>query len=476
MSNYLLLNMPNPPNRNIYRAFAGGFGTLGLSSKDDMLFPIYLLYASSAMEYFGLDYNAIDAQALNYDSKKVIELVNKDPPDVLIALPSLPALKDDLRLLSEIKEVRPEILIIALGTVCNVLTEEILRSSRVDLVVKGYYPYYKVVAGIVENLENGKAHDKIPTAAYWHNNEIINNPLSPYKEELDRLDLKAYHKLPVKKYVTRFLDSSGSWIECIPILTGVGCSYGCIYCPYPLGYGRSMVNKSNEKVIEEIEFIVDNFDVNGFVFREQTFTYDKKRVYDLCDRIIEKKLEINWLIETRIDLVDERLLKKMREAGCFRIHYGVETGDEKILRTQGKPGSSLKQHRKAFSDSKKAGIYTHAHMMIGFQEDDEETIEKSIKLLREINPDRVNINMVTPYPGTKLYEIAKREGLILTNDWSRYTSYDPIMRTKALGPEELIKARKKMKREFIKFKILKDPTFRAEFLRSLPGKIISHLS
>jgi radical SAM superfamily enzyme YgiQ (UPF0313 family) len=332
------------------------------------------------------------------------------------------------------------------------------------------------VTGIIGKLKNKKAYGKIPTAAYWHNGEIINNPLSQYKEELDRLDLKTYYRLPAKKYVSKFLDSSGSWIECIPILTGIGCSYGCIYCPYPLGYGRSMVKKSNEKVIEEIEFIVDNFNINGFVFREQTFTYDKKRVYDLCDRIIEKKLEINWLIETRVDLVDERLLRRMKEAGCFRIHYGVETGDEEILKTHGKPGASLKQHKKTFSDSKKAGIYAHAHMMIGFPRDNEETIEKSIKLLREINPDRVNINMVTPYPGTKLYEIAKREGLILTDDWSRYTSYDPIMRTKALEPEALIKARKKMKKEFIKFKILKDPRFRAEFLRSLPRKIISRLS
>ncbi len=134
MVRYFLLNLPNPSGRNIYRAFAGGFGTLGSASKDDVLFPIFLLYGCSTMQDFKRKYKVMDAQALNYTPGQVVEAIKRDSPDVLITWPSLPSLKDDIKLLTGLKKVSPQTLIIALGTPANVLTQEVLKGA--DMVIK----------------------------------------------------------------------------------------------------------------------------------------------------------------------------------------------------------------------------------------------------------------------------------------------------------------------------------------------------
>jgi len=465
MSDYFLLNPPNPPGRNIYRAFAGGFGTLGGASEDDILIPQYLVYAASALKNKGIEYEVLDAQGLNRSGQELLSEIEKSSPDVLIAWMSLPSLVHDLEVLNGIKKALPDTLVMAYGTVCKAIPEEILETSRIDALINGTYPYYTSISNITSSL-NEDLHN-IPGLIFKENGKIVRTPEPNEKENLDALNLDVYRRLPVKKYTTEFLDRYYRKVSCIPILTGVGCPYDCIYCPYPLGYGSKIISKSNEKILEEIEFLIENYGISGFVFREQAFTFNRNRVLDFCSEVIRRGLEIDWLFETRVDLVDPQLLKRMKEAGCFRIHYGVETGDEKILEKIGKPRMNKEKIKKAFCVTKQAGIFAQAHMMIGFPDENWDTIERSIKLLKDINPDSVNINIVTPYPKTELYDHILQAGLLTSEDWSIYTSYEPVIRTKYLNGEDLKRARKKMKVEFYKSMIKRDPRFGIFFLKKL---------
>jgi radical SAM superfamily enzyme YgiQ (UPF0313 family) len=474
MANYFFLNLPSPPGRNIYRAFAGGFGTLGGSSKDDVLFPLFLLYAVSAAEELKVEFKVLDAQAEGQSLNQVIDAVKNHVPDVLIAWPSLPSLEWDINTLKEIKKASPKTLVIGLGTSANVLSREVL--GAVDLIVKGFYPYYHVILEIIQTLEDKGLAEidsliSLNGAIHVNGGKTVENDFSSYSEEIDRLNLDAYHKLPVKKYTAQFLDKSYNYIDCIPILTGVGCPYGCAYCPYPLGYGNKIVNKSIKKIIEEIEFLNSSFGIKGFVFREQAFTHSKKRVIELCDEIIRKDLNIKWLVETRADLVDRETLMRMKEAGCFRIHYGVETGDPNLLKSVGKPRLGLDKIRSAFTLTKENDIFAHAHLMIGFPEENEDSINRSIQFIGEIEPDSVNINIVTPYPGTEFYDEVIANGHLSNQDWSLFTSFEPISEIRYLESEDLKKARKKIKRQFYKIKIRKDPEFRTFFMKQLPRKL-----
>lgn len=471
---YMLLNLPNPPDRNIYREFAGGFGTLGPLSSE-VLLPTYLVYGASAVERSGCLFEILDGQAMKYDSSRIVDEVRKVQPDILITWVSLLSLHYDLKVLCEIKKAMPNTLIIVLGVVSNVMPEKVLNNGCVDLTIKGSYPHYNLVSNLVwkfsDNPLNEDTFGLIAGAFYRDGERIIHSTIEPCSENLDNLSLDQYQKLPIEQYVSNYGMKDGSTARCIPIVTAVGCPHSCIYCPYPVGYGKKVQMKSIENIINEIIFLNEKFGIDGFLFRDQNFTRSKKLVLAFCDAILDHGLNVNWLIESRVDQVNKDLLLRMREAGCFRIHYGVETGEPEMLARTGKPGVRIEDIKKAFMMTKEAGIFTVAHMIIGLPGESKDTLENTFNVLCEVDPDNVNLNILTPYPGTELFKLAMEQGWIISEDWSEYTSYNAVMVVNDLEIEQLNKMRQEIKNRFRNWKIMHDPVYRNLFIRSLTRKI-----
>ena len=259
---YMLLNLPNPSGRNIYREFAGGFGTLGPLS-GEVLLPTYLVYGASAVERSGCLYEILDGQAMKYDSSQIVDQVRKVQPDILITWVSLPSLHDDLKVLCEIKKAMPDTLITVLGAVSNVMPEKVLKKGCVDLTVKGSYPHYNLVLNLVREFSNNQLNeetfDMIAGACYRDGERIIHSPIEPCSENLDNLSLDLYQKLPIEQYISKYGIKDGSTVKFIPIVTAVGCPHSCVYCPYPVGYGKKVQMKSIENIINEIIFFLYSF-------------------------------------------------------------------------------------------------------------------------------------------------------------------------------------------------------------------------
>lgn len=463
---YLLLNLPNPLNSNIYRGFAGGFATSGFAA-GEILTPIFLLYGASAMKEMNVYFEVIDAQGLKYSSNDTLNAVARIKPDIVITWVSLPSFHNDLNLAKKIQEMVKKVVV--LGAVCNVMPEKVLE--KVDIIVKGGYPYYSTVKNIVENFEKNDFKN-ISGAVYSENGRLIENPFK-YEENIDNIWLDVYKKLPIESYIGNF-DGLNKSFKCTRVLTSVGCPYPCMYCPYPIGYGKKTIQKSINKTLEEIKYLKENFGINGFVFRAQNFTTNKGWVNDLCNAIMNEKLNIHWMAETRADLVTKELLMNMKKAGCFRIHYGVETGDEEMEKI-GKPNLDIPKIKEMIKITRELRIFTVAHMIIGLPGESKQTLDRTIKTLIEIDPDAINVNFITPYPGTKLFDFAQNRDLIETYDFSKYTSFKPIMRTEILSIDDLISARKNMRTKFTKYKILHDNNFRNRYFKSIPKKIKSKM-
>ena len=465
---FVLMNLPNPPRRNINRDYAGGFGTIGpLSSKT--LLPVYLLYGASAMKKARCKYKILEAQGMNYSFAQTVNMVIEDKPDVLISWLSLPSIYDDLALLDEIKKVMPNVLIIVLGVVGNVMSEEILLKSNVDLVIKGWYPHYNLIFNLVDVLKNNSlskdTFKQIGGAVYVEDGRITQSSIEPFDEDLDQLSLDVYYQLPLDRYLIRLQDARGSTLRCIPIITSMGCPYACMYCPYPLGFGRKIRHKSIINIVEEMEFLRNNFGVSSFIFRDQLFTHNKQRVLDLCDEIINRDLNIKWIVEARVDEVSEELLLKMKSAGCFRINYGVETGSQEMFKKIGKPGVETDSIKKAFGITRELDIATTAHMLLGLPGETKETLQSSLEMLCTINPNDANSNIATPYPGTRLFEMASKKGWISTYDWSKYSSYDAIISTGYLSVDQISIATKRVIRRFRNYKLWHDSNYRKLYFK-----------
>jgi len=176
---------------------------------------------------------------------------------------------------------------------------------------------------------------------------------------------------------------------------------------------------------------------------------DWEKTHRLCDEIVRRGLKFQWVVETRLDRVNEELLRKMKQAGCVRIHYGLESGDPKLFSRVGKDqaGDRMEQIIRNFQLTEEIGIHPHMFVLIGLLGESEDSIGRTVEVIRRIKPLTLQVAIVTPYPGTPLFEEARKKGLLSTEDWSRYTGFNAVSRTEDLTTEQLLAGRERILRE-----------------------------
>jgi len=225
------------------------------------------------------------------------------------------------------------------------------------------------------------------------------------------------------------------------VATSRGCPFSCsYYCPYPFGFGRRIQFRRPEEVGRELELLHRNFAVSFIIFRDQVFTLRPRQAEAVCDEIIKRKLDIEWLCETRVDRVSEAILSKMREAGCVQVNYGMETGDEQLFAARAKPGATFAELDRALRWTEEAGMSAHVHLIVGFPEETWGSVRRTARVVSGLPAKEVGVAIMTPYPGTQLHRQAVESGLVLTGDWSRYTGFQPVMRTEHLSADDLVRA------------------------------------
>jgi radical SAM superfamily enzyme YgiQ (UPF0313 family) len=206
---------------------------------------------------------------------------------------------------------------------------------------------------------------------------------------------------------------------------------------------------SPNRIIEEIRFLKEKYDIDGLQFYDDTLTFNKERIMKLCDLMIAEKINLPWSCFTRVDCVTEELLKKMKAAGCYQIFYGVEAGSQRLLNLMNK-GITIEQIKNAFKWTRGAGIEALASFIIGLPTETEEEARASAKLAKEINADFAHWELFTPYPGTNLYKIALEHGRLLTTDLSQYSPWrdDPVYVPFGRTAEELKETKRWIYRQF----------------------------
>lgn len=420
----------------ILRDHAGKFG-IRVTHKT-VLPPLDFAYAASVLEKNGYRYEIIDAPALNLGVQEILKNLSGSEPDLIVMNISAVSLIEDLKIAELVKKTTPKSKLCVTGSLFSVMPDLALNSSNVDVVIRNEIEY--TVLDLARAIAD-EPLDDVMGIAFKKNGKIVKNPDRPLVLNLDELPFPAYHRLPVNRY------SFGSFREkpFMTMLTSRGCPFGCIYCPYPIGFGNLWRGRSAGNVLAEIQFLVEKFHVRSILFRDQVFTFDMKRTEEICRGIIEREMDINWRCETRIDRLSKKLMSTMKKAGCVGLHLGVESGDPEILTKVAKKGLKINMIRKVFADAKDLGIETLAFFMVGLPGETKRSVWKSFQLAMEIDPDFIQFGVVTPYPGTELYRLAEDKGWILTKDWSRYTGFDVVMRTDDLSEDDINLAIKYLK-------------------------------
>ncbi len=227
---------------------------------------------------------------------------------------------------------------------------------------------------------------------------IISNPARPFIDDLDSLPFPAWHLLSHQKYV---LPLKGR--PFLIIAPQRGCPFNCTFCTCQTYYGKKLRIRSTENIIAEIQYDMERFGVRDFFFWAETFVVDRQHVAELCQAMLDASLGISWTCNSRIDIVDEELLKLMARAGCWMISYGIESADQQVLDAVRK-GTRVEQAAVAVSLARAAGIKTAGHFIFGLPGDTEEAMRKTLKLARSLKLDVAQFYSAVPFPGSRLYE------------------------------------------------------------------------
>ena len=239
--------------------------------------------------------------------------------------------------------------------------------------------------------------------------------------------LPARHLFPISKYLA--LDAHAS------LLAGRGCPFNCIFCVGSKMGGRKARYRNPKLVVDEIEesLALGFKEVN---FEDDLLTLNHKHLNAVCDEIIARGLKFNWSAFARVDTVTPEILKKMREAGCTWVSYGVESGNQQILDLV-KKKITLEKVRYAVEIAKEAGVKVLASFIIGLPGETKETLKDTMDFAQEIQTF-YGFHVLAPFPGSEVREEADKYGIeILTNDWAKYDANRAVTRTKGAGPEDI---------------------------------------
>ncbi len=324
---------------------------------------------------------------------------------------------------SLVKKVDDKITTVFEGLFPSTRQVECLSNRNIDFVVRGE-PEYTILE-LVNVLEKGNSGnlEKVRGISYVKDGEVIDNPLRPGIDNLDLLPFPARRLLPMDAYFEASTESPLGMGRLhkryTPMLTSRGCPQACIFCFYHIMMGRKWRGRSPENVLCEIEQLIGTYDIKQINFSDINMSHDRKRMEAICDRMIERNFNIEWLVPQglRADTLDETLLKKMSKAGCRGFCVAPESGVQRVV-DRIKKNMDLKAVENAVALASKEGIDTRAYFILGFPGETKEDMKKTIEFaykLKRLGAKHFLFNIATPIFGTELYELARREGLLKEN-------------------------------------------------------------
>lgn len=411
--------------------------------------PIGLAGMASVLEGNGYSVEILDAPALGLTERQTVEEIKRKGADVVGVTAVTPTIGSALGVARGAREVGGGSLVVLGGPHVTVLSEETLRMvPEVDVVVRGEGE--RTMLELVRTWEEDEAKKgRVLGVTYREDGVVRSNPPRPYISDLDSLPFPAYHLLPVERY--RPHPPHGRRLPFMAMVTSRGCPYRCIYCAKAC-FGRRYRANSPSYVVDEVRYLVEEFNVREITFYDDVFTLDRKRAYAICEELMSGRVDVPWTCETRVNLVDREVLECMRRAGCYMIAYGVESGNQRILNNLRKD-ITLDQAIRAFELTHEVGIQTVAYFMIGSPGDTPETIRETIEFAKRLDPDFAQFSITTPYPGTELFDLASEEG-VMPEEWGRYIYADlrsidlPVFETETLTRENLKEWTAKAYKEF----------------------------
>ncbi|MBU1627757.1 B12-binding domain-containing radical SAM protein [bacterium] len=419
-----------------------------LQNVGNIIPPLGIAYIGALLEREKIPVRLVDCAPYLTTHEELSKILVEEKPDIIGYSATTLLYVNTIQAAKNARKVCPKALIVTGGAHVTAVPEETMQEDFFDVGIIGEGEYtFMEIANKVKN--NDRDFSGVKGIIYRSNGKVITNEARPFIKNLDELPLPARHLLPpLKDY-----SPSPVSVRKLPwahMITSRGCPYPCAFCDTKV-FGQKFRKFSAEYVVEEIENVIKVHGAKEIRFLDDIFPLDRKRFFKIAEEMRKRKLKFPWTCQARVDNVDKELLQGLKDAGCWQILYGLESGDEAHLQKILRKTVTLEQSRKAVELAKEVGLSVRADFLVGFPGDTHESFKKTVEFAKSLKLDVAHFNGFTPLPGTELAMTAKKEGKIKHFDYNMYRIHSSPDTKMAFVPEgwtedelkeEIVKAHK----------------------------------
>lgn len=382
----------NPPGKRLYLRDTH----CGTVSKAYCYWPQIDILVQSGFLSKHFEINILDASILGFNEDDTIYRISQYKPDAIFCLTCALSWEEDKNIIERIKREIGS-LIVGGGDILSFEGARIIKETpSLDAILIDF------TSDILPRYFHGDVRGEAPNFIYKNNGKIYDGKYSPTTLPL-KYPIPRHELIPLKNYRSPFFRKEGTFSV---IYTSHGCPYNCSFCIAKAI--KTLRLRDIDNILDELRYI-KALKINKFMVRDALFTADRSHALQFCEGMITEGFNFEWICESRVDTIDPSLLNSMKKAGCSLISFGVESGNDEILKSVNKD-INISIIRKAFKDCKEAGIRTGAHIILGLPGETENTILETIQFVIDLECDYVAFNMAVPRLGTKLRNIAIQEG------------------------------------------------------------------
>ena len=394
-------------------------------------FPFYMACAAAVIENAGHTVKVIDALAENISEDEFYKRVIEFNPDFIIAETHTPSYNNDIKIAKELKK-RLKSKIIFCGPHATALPKEVIKENKgfVDYVIVGEYEF------LLKDILDSKTKEKIVEIK-----DVVNINDIPWPAR-HLFNMKLYNEVICRNYPN------------VQIMGSRGCPFSCSYCNIHLMNGcRVQRTRNPENIIEEMKYCIERYNPKEIYFDDDNIDANAKWLEELIDLKIKENLKIPFSCMGHVN-INPKLLEKMKKAGLQAIKFGIESTNNEVLRRL-KKGITKDMAIKTIQKCKELGIKTHLTYCIGLPGDTEETVKETIEFARNYG-DHYQVSIAAPFPGTPLFEEAKKEGWLNFRSWNDFDGMkDAIINYPHLSSKKLYEIYSKAQ-SYTYLKVLKD--------------------
>jgi len=406
----------NPPMRieNVY----GELSEWGSVSP-----PTGLCYLAAFLRNKNYDVDIIDAEALHWDIDQTTKAVFEKKPDLVGLSCKTLWVVSAHNVAKALKKEQPDLRVIGGGHHVTSLPEKSLKEfPYFDAIIMGEGEL--TLFDYIQASNNGRDLSTVNGLAYRYGDNVLVNPRREELLDINSLPKPAFDLLP--NLSTYYFPSliNARRLPAFPLITSRGCPFQCAFCDRSVFKNKTRIPTA-EYTFSIIEDLYKNYDMRHLLFDDDNILINKKIFYHLLALIKNAGLDISFTCQSRVNTIDDEMLKALKSAGCWQLMFGIESGSQKMLDAM-KKGITLQQIRNAISKTRRVGIKTYGMFMIGFPGETEETLKETEEFIKTLKLDDMACFLFTPLPGSEIYDNINKYGYY-REDWEKGNSMEDVL-------------------------------------------------